>query len=39
MHFVAHKGDMSSKLLAGKREVNRPIERLRRRWENKYEIK
>ena len=35
MHFVARKGDMRSKILAGKRKVKRPVERLRRKWENK----
>ena len=35
MHFVAHKGDMRSKILAGKRKVKRPVERLRHRWDNK----
>jgi len=35
MHFVTHKGDMRSKILAVKHEVKRPVERLRRRWENK----
>ena len=35
MHFVAHSGDMRIKILAGKRGVKRPVERLRHRWENK----
>jgi len=35
VHFVAGKGDMRSKILAGKRKVKQPVEKLRRRWENK----